>query len=169
MCLRPGVPCVCVWEDGVDGDESGVGWVRTWPGETVAAGEVVGVVGGGLQFCTCVGQTRISSTWKQITHVLFPSAITLIQLFVKDALFLEFIVCLVQPQCGARIFDRVVCVRLDILSEDEPREETERETALAVTEEVEVDGVNHLVGRDENVYYMAWNETWNVTDKFETD
>jgi len=75
VCLRPGVPCVCVWVDGVDGDESGVGWARTRLGETVVTGEVVGVVGGGLQFCPCVGQTRTSSTWEQITHMLFPSAI----------------------------------------------------------------------------------------------
>ena len=39
----------------------------------------------------------------------------------------------VQFQCRARILDRVVCLRVDVLSEDDPGRETERETALAIT------------------------------------
>ena len=38
-----------------------------------------------------------------------------------------------QLQCRARTLDRVMYFRLSDLSEDEPRDETEREMAVAVT------------------------------------
>ena len=54
------------------------------------------------------------------------------ELFIQDA-SLTFLKLMVQFQCRARILDRVTCFRLNVLSEDEPRDETERETAVAVT------------------------------------
>ena len=66
------------------------------------------------------------STWmNKVMHVLLPSTIQL-QLFIKDASFLEHVACLVQFQCRARALDRVMCLPLDdVLSEDEPRKEAE--------------------------------------------
>ena len=64
---------------------------------------------------------------------VLPSAIQLLQFVIKHASFLERVVYLVQFQCRACILDPVVCLRVDVLSEDEPGRETERETALAIT------------------------------------
>jgi hypothetical protein len=105
----------------MDGDESEVGWARTWPGETVVVCEVVGGGGCGFQFCPCGQQTRSKHSVEQhVTHVLLPSTIQLLQLVIKHPSFLERVVCLVQFQCRPRILDGIVCLRLDVLSEDEP-------------------------------------------------
>jgi hypothetical protein len=45
-----------------------------------------------------------------------------------------------------------VSLRLDVLLEQEPREEPKRELALASGIEVDVDGVEDLLWWDENVY-----------------
>jgi hypothetical protein len=79
-CTYPGVPCVCV--DGVDGDKS----------------EVDGGSGCGFQFCPCISQ-HTSSWTSKVTHVVLPRVRQLLQLFIKDASFLELVVYLVQFQC----------------------------------------------------------------------
>jgi hypothetical protein len=126
----------CIWVDGVDGDESEVGWARTWPGTVIVYDDDDDDIGGGcgFQFCPCGQHTRSKHPVEQnITHVLLPNAIQLLHLVIKHPSFLERVVCLVQFQCRARILDRFVCLRLDVLSEDEPGQKTERETPVAIT------------------------------------
>ena len=60
----------------------------------------------------------------------------------------------VQLECRERVLNRVVCVRLDVLLQDEPSQETQRQSSLAVLEVVQVDGVDDLFWRDEDVWNM---------------
>ena len=80
--------------------------------------------------------------------------VELIQLVVERALRLELQVDLVQLQCRERVLDRVVRVRLDVFLEDEPGQETQRQSSLAVLEVIQVNGVDDLLWRDEDVWNM---------------
>ena len=58
---------------------------------------------------------------------------------------------LIQLERGQRVLDRVVGIRLDILVEHEPGQEAERQPALAVLEVIQVDSVDDLFWRNEDV------------------
>lgn len=56
-----------------------------------------------------------------------------------------------QRERGARVLDRVVRLLLDRLVQHKPREEAQREAPLPLDAEVDVDRVEHLLWRDEDV------------------
>ena len=71
---------------------------------------------------------------------------------VERARLLEADVRLVEAQRRERVLDRVVRLGLDVLLEDEPGEEAEREPPLPRVDKVQVDRVDDLFGRDEDVW-----------------
>jgi len=54
------------------------------------------------------------------THMFAPLPVKLIQLFVKNPLFLEVLISLVKHQSRAGVLDRVVRIRLNVLVEYKP-------------------------------------------------
>ena len=85
------------------------------------------------------------------TYVLAAFTVELLELLVKRALGLQLQMNLVQLQCGQGVLDGIVRVGLDVLVEDEPRKETERQPSLAVLQVVQVNGVDDLFWWDMNV------------------
>lgn len=57
--------------------------------------------------------------------ILPPFTIQLFQLFVKDTALLEIMIRFIQSKCASSVLDRIVCVGLNMLMQDEPRQETE--------------------------------------------
>ncbi|POR34436.1 hypothetical protein TPAR_05359 [Tolypocladium paradoxum] len=71
-------------------------------------------------------------------------AVYVLQHRLQNARVLELQVLPVQLEGGARVFDGVVRLHLDVLLEEVPRQEGEGELAEAGLEEEEVDGVDYL-------------------------
>lgn len=80
-----------------------------------------------------------------------PLAVELLELLIERAFILELQMHLIQLERGQRVLDRVVGIRLDVLVEHEPGQEAERQPALAVLEVIQVDSVDDLFWRNEDV------------------
>ncbi len=64
----------------------------------------------------------------------------------------EVLVSRVEHQSRARILNRVVGIRLDVLVEHKPRKKTKRKATLALSQEVEVHRVYHSLWGNVDVY-----------------
>jgi hypothetical protein len=68
-----------------------------------------------------------------ITYVFAPLSVELVQLFIKNTLFLELLVGLVKHQGRTRVLDRVMGIGLNVLAKNKPRKETERKATLTLS------------------------------------
>ena len=87
--------------------------VRQWPG--LARLPCLG----GSQFYPCVGESKLPRA-NNITHMLLCSVMQLLQHFFMDVPFSSLMIHLVPAQCKARDLDRVVGVRPDVFTDNEP-------------------------------------------------
>ena len=88
---------------------------------------------------------------REQAYILSTFSIDFLKLLVERTLCLQLQVNLVQPESGQRILDGIVGVSLDILLQHEPSEEAQRQSTLTVLQVVQIDGVNDLFRRHEDV------------------
>jgi len=74
-----------------------------------------------------------------------PLSVKFVQLFVKHFPLLKILVSLVKHQSRARVLDRVMCIRLNVLMEHKPRKETKWNATLSLSQEVKVHSIYHLL------------------------
>jgi hypothetical protein len=96
------------------------------------------------------------------THILLALAVDLLELAHPNAFGLEALKREPEPERRERVLYRVVSVArvgLDLLVEDEPGQEAEREPAVARLHEVNVDSVENVVRRDKDVWAHSQRHT----------
>jgi len=104
---------------------------------------------GGFQFCAARVSFEPGEEAREPTHYPASLVVQVLHDVGKPAVLLERLVHAVQPQRSVCVLDRVVSLertgaRLDVLLEQEPAEEAQRELARMAGAVIQVDGVDDL-------------------------
>ena len=89
---------------------------------------------------------------REQAYILSTFSIDFLKLLVERTLCLQLQVNLVQPESGQRILDGVVRFGLDVLLQDVPCQEAERQSSLTGMDEVQVYRVDDLFWGNKDVY-----------------
>lgn len=102
-------------------------------------------------------------------HVLATFAIYFLKLLVKNALLFELVVFLVQHECRQSIFNRVVCLCLNVFLQDIPGQEAKRKSPMTAFNEVQVHSIDNLLWRNKYVWRTCELSESNDTIAARTD